>query len=64
MPTIVDQDKSIAKRATCKQCGSVNEYLPYEVRILYQGRDISGCMGVTKGFNCGRCGSEVITYCD
>ena len=64
MPTIVGQDKSVAKRATCKQCGSVNEYMPNEVRVLWQGRDISQSMCTTKGFNCGQCGQQIITYSD
>lgn len=64
MPIIVGQDKNVSKRATCKKCGAVNEYLPNEVRILSSGKDISGTMSVTKGFSCAQCGSEVITYAD
>ncbi len=61
MPRVVGQDQSVYKRFTCRHCGAVNEYLPNEVRILYQGRDISGCMEVTKGFNCANCSKEVFT---
>lgn len=64
MPTVVAQDRSQAKRRTCSQCGAVNEYMPNEVRILNQGRDIAGCMSTTKGFNCAQCGAQVITYAD
>lgn len=64
MPRVVDQDRSVAKRKTCKQCGAVNEYMPNEERVLYEGRDISGTMCTTKGFNCAQCGAEVITYAD
>jgi len=61
MPKIVAQDMSLAKRITCRNCGGVNEYMPHEVRVLYQGKDISGSTEVTKGFNCAQCGSEVVT---
>lgn len=64
MPKVIGQDAAVTKRATCKQCGAINEYTQNEVRILYQGRDISQCMCTTKGFNCGKCGAEVITYAD
>lgn len=64
MPKVIGQDKSVAKQATCRQCGAVNEYMPNEVRILSQGRDISQTMCTTKGFNCGQCGAEVVTYAD
>lgn len=61
MPKVVGQDQSVYKRITCRHCGAVNEYLPNEVRILYQGRDISGSMEVTKGFNCANCSKEIFT---
>ena len=64
MPKVIGQDLNVAKRATCKKCGAINEYLPNEERVLYQGRDISQVMCTTKGFNCGQCGAEIITYAD
>lgn len=64
MARIVGQDNSMAKRITCKNCGGVNEYMPGDVRILAQGRDISQCMCTTKGFNCAQCGQPVTTYAD
>lgn len=64
MPKVIGQDQSVAKRATCKKCGAINEYLPNEERVLYQGRDISQVMCTTKGFSCGQCGAEIITYAD
>lgn len=64
MPTVVGFDSAVKKRATCRTCGAMNEYTPAEERILYQGRDISQCICTTKGFNCGNCGKEVITYSD
>ncbi|MBV2205877.1 MAG: hypothetical protein KUL87_10680 [Pseudomonas sp.] len=64
MPKVIGQDQSVTKRTTCRKCGAINEYLPHEVRILSQGRDISQVMCTTKGFNCGQCGSEIVTYAD
>ncbi len=64
MPKVVGQDMSVTKRVTCKGCGAINEYTPNEVRVLSQGRDISQVMCMTKGFNCGACGKEIITYAD
>lgn len=61
MPKVVGQDKRVTKEKTCKHCGAINEYLPNEVRVLYTGRDISGCSEGAKGFNCAGCGQEVIT---
>lgn len=59
---MIGQDAGVIKRATCRKCGAINEYTPNEERVLNQGRDISGCMCRTKGFNCGQRGAEVITY--
>lgn len=64
MPKIVGHDDSITKRITCRVCGAINEYVPRDVRVLHQGRDISQCMCTTKGFNCAQCSAEVITYQD
>lgn len=62
MPKVIGHDPNIAKQATCKKCGAINEYLPNEERMLFKGKDISGCTEITKGFNCGQCGAEVITH--
>jgi hypothetical protein len=61
MVKIVGQDPKLAKQVTCRHCGAINEYLPVEVRILRQGRDISGGPDGAEGFNCGQCQREVIT---
>lgn len=61
MPRVIGQDHSVAKRITCKRCGAINEYLPNEVRILHQGRDIDGSYSETKGFECAACCSEIFT---
>lgn len=62
MPKVVRQDQTVYKRATCRHCGAINEYTPNEVRLLWAGKDISGCQEVTKGFNCGQCGEQVVTH--
>lgn len=61
MPKIVGQDQSVVKQKTCKHCGAINEYLPKEERVLYTGRDISGCAEVDYGFTCAGCGENIIT---
>lgn len=61
MPKAVGIDQSIAKRATCSKCGTINEYFPREVFILYQGKDYSGGSDGAEGFHCANCGERVIT---
>ncbi len=62
MPKVIGQNPEVAKQATCRKCGAINEYLPNEVRVLHSGRDISNTMSTTKGFNCAQCNAEVVTY--
>jgi hypothetical protein len=61
MAKVVGQDTSMVKRETCRRCGAINEYLPSEVRVLYRGRDITGCGEGHDGFTCAGCGGEIIT---
>lgn len=61
MPVAIGKDATIVKRATCRHCGTINEYYPKEVRILYSGSDYSGGPDGHEGFNCADCGKEVIT---
>ena len=61
MPRVIGFDEAVTKKATCRHCGAINKYVPNEVRVLYKGRDISGCVEITNGFNCGNCGHDVIT---
>ncbi len=61
MPVAVGVDQSVAKRATCRGCGTVNEYMPNEVRNLWSGKDYSGGADGADGFNCVRCGAEIHT---
>ena len=61
MPKIVGKDPAVTKRATCRHCGSINEYTPGEVWTLWSGTDYSGGADGAKGFHCASCGKEVIT---
>lgn len=58
MAKVVDQDKSIAKRCTCKQCGAVVEYYPIEVS-KYSGRDISGGPDGRTWIECPACHKDI-----
>mgnify|MGYP003546562478 CR=1 FL=1 len=42
MPITVGKDQSVFKRVTCRNCGTINEYAPGEVRNLWNGCDYSG----------------------
>lgn len=61
MPIAVGKDQSVFKRVTCRNCGTINEYAPGEVRNLWNGCDYSGGSDGADGFNCAHCGEEVIT---
>ena len=60
MPVVVGRDESVYKKLTCRNCGSINQYAPNEVRTLREGRDYSGGSDGAEGFNCAGCGKEVI----
>ena len=64
MPTVIGFLDEVKKKATCHECGAINEYVPHDVRILSRGRDISGTQCRTEGFNCANCGKEIVTYAD
>lgn len=64
MPTVIGFAGEVKKKATCRECGAINEYVPNDVRILSQGRDISGTQCRTEGFNCANCHKEIVTYAD
>jgi len=61
MPKIVGQDPSVVKRATCRECGAINEYKPNEVRTLWKSIDYGGGSDVGRGFNCAQCDKQVVT---
>lgn len=61
MPIAMGKDPSVFKTCTCRHCGTINQYVPGEVRILRQGTDYGGGSDGAKGFNCAECGREVYT---
>ena len=61
MPTVIEFSDAVKKKAFCSECGAINEYVPNDVRILSQGRDISGTHCRTEGFNCANCNEEIVT---
>lgn len=61
MPVAVGKDKSVFKRVTCQKCGTINEYVPGEVRTLWSGSDYGGGPDGAEGFNCASCDAQVIT---
>ena len=61
MPKVVGIDKGTVKRATCRHCGGINEYLPNEVIVLWSGTDYSSGSDGAKGFKWAGCAENVIT---
>lgn len=58
---LIGEDPGAAKTITHRECGAVVEYHQNDVRILYQGTDISGGPDGREGFNCPKCGKEITT---
>jgi RNase P subunit RPR2 len=61
MAIVVGVDQSAVKRITCKNCASILEYKPSEVRNLWSGTDYGGGPDGADGFTCPSCGADVIT---
>lgn len=64
MPAVIGFADEVKKKATCRKCGAINEYVPNDVRIFIQGRDIRGAHCRIEGFNCANCSKEIVTYAD
>lgn len=54
-------DKSVVKRIVCRNCGATIEYVPNDVRTLWEGTDYGGGPDGAKGFECPECKERVIT---
>lgn len=61
MVKIVGKDQSVVKQITCRNCASILEYRPIEVKTLWEGTDYGGGPDGAKGFKCPSCGENVIT---
>lgn len=60
MPVLVGQDNTVKKRATCRNCGGIHEYMDSEVRNLWSGKDYGGGSDGADGFSCTQCGKDII----
>ena len=60
MITVVGQDDSVTKRATCRNCGAIIEYTPNDLQEQ-QTRDISSCADTEFYLKCPQCGNHVYT---
>jgi hypothetical protein len=49
MPEVIGKDQSVYKQLTCKHCGSINRYLPNEVRTLWSGKTTLEVLMVLRG---------------
>ena len=59
MPTVVGKDSSVMKRAVCRQCASIVEYAPIEVKSV-NGKDYSGGPDGYDFIDCPCCNSKII----
>jgi len=58
MVSIIGKDESVARDATCKNCGSILRYLKHDVQ---EGKsyDYGGGCDIVHWINCPGCGSEI-----
>jgi ribosomal protein L31 len=56
--TIVVGKANINKRATCRSCASILEYLPIDVKEASH-TDYTGCTDIVKWIDCPNCGRSV-----
>lgn len=60
MVSVVGNDNSLVKRATCRNCSSVLEYLPIDVRST-TGADYDGGRYTQQYIICPCCSVKVVT---
>lgn len=60
MPKVIGIDEAKKKRATCKGCCAINEYVENDVITLWSGTDYGGGADGATGFKCANCGNNVI----
>lgn len=61
MVKVVGKDESAIKRITCRNCATILEYTPSDVRPLWRGTDIGGGADGGDGFSCPSCSKNVVT---
>lgn len=61
MITIIGKDPSVAKRITCRNCGSILEYHTKDVTEVI-GKDYGGGTDIRNYIICPVCAKEVTTY--
>jgi RNase P subunit RPR2 len=59
MVNIVGKDPQAVKRATCRNCSAILEYVPAEVKS-YHGKDYSGGADGKEWIDCPQCQKEVV----
>lgn len=59
MVKVVGYDDALKKRATCRHCSAINEYLPKDVKNLWRGTDYGGGSDGADGFKCAECGKDI-----
>ena len=60
MVSVVGKDNSLVRRATCRNCSSVLEYLPIDVQ-KQNGCDYDGSRYTQEYVMCPCCSVEVVT---
>jgi RNase P subunit RPR2 len=58
MVQIVGKDQSVYKRITCRNCATILEYTPSEVK-KHVTKDYGGGTDVTEYIQCPNCGKDV-----
>jgi predicted RNA-binding Zn-ribbon protein involved in translation (DUF1610 family) len=59
MVQIVGIDPKVTKQVTCRNCGSILEYTPSEIKH-YHGKDYSGGSDGREWIDCPKCGKAVV----
>jgi len=62
MPRVIDKgpDPKVTKTCVCGGCGATIEYVPNDVRTLWEGTDYGGGPDGATGFDCPQCKKQVI----
>ena len=58
MIKVVGKDDNLVKKATCRNCASILEYLPSD-RLNGSDRDYTGCTDTYKYIACPACNKEL-----